>query len=57
MIQHKKKSDESTGIDLENHPVDVENEISATVDATSNNVPDVPLEEKNPPKLTTSKHS
>ena len=36
------------GIDLENHPVDVEKEILATVDATANNVPDVPLEEKNP---------
>ena len=34
-ISHKKKSDQSTGIDLENHPVDMEKEILATVDATA----------------------
>ena len=50
-ITSKKKLDQSTGIDLENHPVDVEKEILATVDATANNVPDVPLEEKNPPEI------
>ena len=50
-ILHQKKLDQSMGIDLETHPVDVEKEILTTVDTTVNNVPDIPLEEENPPKI------
>ena len=55
-LQSQQKSYQSTGIDAKKHPDDVQENIMATVNATANDVPDIPSGENNAP-VSVDKHS